>query len=77
MLTRNLHSKDPNRRLLVTPELVSEHMGSFLVPSNLPPEGIGKDRLGLNPSALASTRCKTVLSPLAVGEVSMEVTVSP
>lgn len=37
-------------------------MGSFLVPSNLPPECIGKDRLGLNPSTLTSTSCKSAFS---------------
>lgn len=38
---------------------------------------MGKDRLGLNPSAVTPASCKTMLSPLAVGEASVEVTVSP
>lgn len=37
-------------------------MGSFLVPSNLPPGCIGKDRLGLNPRTLTSTSCKSAFS---------------
>lgn len=63
----------PQNRLCVTPELVLGHMGGPRVPSSLPPQCIGKDKLGLNPSALTSASPKSGLSPLALREVSVEV----